>query len=253
MFLTNMQNYIVHYPFDIPELGRQRAIRVLLPRNYRQDKGRRFPVLYLQDGQNLFDPKTAAIRHWRLREFMQRQPLYRQAILVGIDNGGGERIQEYAPYKRGKNGGKGADYLRFVEHTLKPFIDTEYRTWGHREATGIIGSSLGGLLTLYAGLQFGHVFGKVGSLSPSLWFNPAVVQLAKKGNIHQGKFYVSGSKTEMKYMSKSLENVYWTFKGSGFSDEHLRVVIRDRGQHSETFWAREFKPMYEWLFPATAL
>ena len=243
----------VHHPFYIPQLNRHRAIRVLLPRNYAQDTSRRFPVIYLKDGQNLFDSGTASSRHWKLSEFMARQPLKRQAILVGIDHGGLDRAHEYAPFRRGKNGGQGDAYLQFIAHTLKPFIDQHYRTWAHREATGIVGASLGGLIALYAGLRYGHVFGKVGALSPSLWFNPQLIGLSEKSGGQKSQIYVSGSKTEMRGMEATLEKTYWSLKNSGYSDEQIRVVARDRGRHSETFWAREFKPMYEWLFPVTAL
>ncbi|MBC7776252.1 MAG: alpha/beta hydrolase [Phycisphaerae bacterium] len=242
----------VHYPFFIPQLNRQRAIRVLLPRNYWKDTSKRFPVLYLQDGQNLFDPSTAAFRHWKLKEFMARQPLKRQAILVGIDHGGIDRGHEYAPYQRGKSGGQGDAYLQFVEHTLKPFIDLEYRTWAHREATGIVGASLGGLIAFYAGMRYSHVFGKVGALSPSFWFNPQVLGLAGKSAGLKSQIFVSGSKTETRSMMPMLEKTYWALKNGGYSDAQIRVVARDRGSHSEAFWAREFKPMYEWLFPVTA-
>ncbi len=248
-----MEPEIESHSLFIPQLGKKRTIRVLLPRNYRREHDRRYPVLYLQDGQNLFDARTAAFRHWRLREFMRRQPLYRQAILVGIDHGGHDRISEYAPYHRGKLDGYGKAYLQFMAYTLKPYIDARYRTWSHREATGIAGASMGGLFTLYAGLEFGHVFGKVGALSPSLWYNPAVLRLADRGNANDTMFYISGSRTEARHMSASLERLYWTFKGGGFSDHQFRVVIRDRGSHSETFWAREFRHMYEWLFPVTAI
>jgi alpha-glucosidase len=224
---------------------------VLLPRNYHKNPERRYPVLYIQDGQNLFDATTAAFGHWRLREFMDRQPLDKQAILVGIDHGGPERMHEYAPHKRGQRGGQGLAYLQFVEHTLKPFIDREYRTWPHREATAIVGSSLGGLIALYAGLQFSHVFGKAGALSPSLWFNPGILNAGGKTDRPKSQIYVAGSKTEMRSMGPALEKVYWSLKNKGFSDEQLRVVIRDRGRHAETFWAREFRQMYAWLFPMT--
>ncbi|MFN0213605.1 MAG: alpha/beta hydrolase [Saprospiraceae bacterium] len=241
----------VHYPFFIPQLQRQRAIRVLLPRNYWKDTSQRFPVIYLQDGQNLFDPKTAAFRHWKLKEFMARQPLKRQAILVGIDHGGIDRNHEYAPFRRGKSGGQGDAYLQFVEHTLKPFVDREYRTWPHREATGIVGASLGGLIAFYAVMRYSHVFGKIGVLSPSLWFNPQVIGLAGKSIGAKSQIFVSGSKTETRSMMPMLEKTYWALKNGGYSDQQIRVVAKDRGSHSEAFWAREFKPMYEWLFPVT--
>jgi alpha-glucosidase len=242
----------IHYPFFIPQLNRQRAIRVLLPRNYWKDTSRRFPVIYLTDGQNLFDPATAAFRHWKLREFMARQPLKRQAILVGIDHGGVDRKHEYAPFTRGKSGGQGDAYLQFIVNTLKPFIDQEYRTWSHREATGMAGSSLGGLIAFYAGIRYSHVFGKIGALSPSFWYNPQVFGLAGANAGAKSQIYVGGSKTETRNMLPMLEKIYWALKAGGYADDQFRIVARDRGRHSETFWAREFKPMYEWLFPVTA-
>ncbi len=242
-----MSNLITHFPFHMPQLNRNRAIRVLLPRNYDKDKDRRYPVIYINDGQNLFSPETAAFRHWKLKEFMERQPLNKQAILVGIDNGGIDRTQEYAPHFRGQKGGQGDLYLQFVEHTLKPFIDSQYRTWPHREATGMVGSSLGGLITLYAGIRYAHVFGKIGVLSPAIWFNPRVLTLVNAKTTPKSKIYVAASKTEMESMAATLEKTYWTFSQAGYTADELRVVIRDRGRHSETFWAQEFKPMYEWL------
>ncbi len=246
-----MPKLIIHPEFYAPQLQRQRAIRILLPKNYHKHPTRRFPVLYLQDGQNLFEKHTAAFGHWRLREFMARQPINRQAILVGIDHGGIDRIHEYAPWKRGNHGGQGHEYLNFVQHTLKPFIDREYRTWPHREATGIAGSSMGGLISLYAGLQFSHIFGKIGVLSPSIWFNPKVLEMAHTAHAID-KIYVSASKTEMRTMPATLEKIYWSLKKGGLPDEQFRVVMRPRGRHSEVFWRREFKNMYEWLFPVTA-
>ncbi len=249
--LLVVQQLVTHHQFRIPQLHRRRTIRVLLPRNYYKEINRRFPVLYLQDGQNLFNTQTAAFGHWKLEEFMARQPLNRQAILVGIDHGVHQRMNEYAPYKNGKKGGEGDVYLRFIEQTLKPFIDANYRTWPHREATGIAGASMGGLIAFYAGLNFSHIFGKAGVLSPSFWFNPEVIRTPAIPFPPGNRVYICGSKTETRSMAATLQTVYWALKNSGLSDEQFRVVLRDRGRHSETFWRREFKPMFEWLFPAT--
>jgi predicted alpha/beta superfamily hydrolase len=236
------------HPFYITQLGRDRTIRVLLPRNY-YETDKAFPVLYMHDGQNLFDPTTAAFGDWNIPKSMHNQPLKKQAIIVGIDNGSIDRIHEYAPYKRGKNGGQGDAYVRFIIEILKPFIDSTYRTLPQSESTGIAGSSMGGLISLYAGLKYGHVFGKIGALSPSIWFNPQIVSLLKEAPPqYRGQFYVSASKTEMRGMEATLQNIYWAFKNTGYSDEQIRVVIKDRGKHNEIFWSREFKPMLEWLF-----
>lgn len=249
-----LSTLITHERFHSPELQNERTIRVLLPRNYDKHSDRKFPVLYVQDGQNLFDAETSAFGHWKLREVMARQPLYRQAILVGIDNTGHDRIHEYTPFKRGKSDGRGEAYLQFVAGTVKPFIDSTYRTWPHREATGIAGSSLGGLLSFYAGLRHSSVFGKVGALSPSFWLNPQVVTMAETQAIEpKSQIYVCASKTEMKSMMQTLEKTYWSLTRGGFTNEQIRVVGRERGKHNEAFWGREFKPMYEWLFPRTVL
>ena len=241
------------FSLQMPQLGRARTIRVLLPRNYDRHSDRRFPVIYLQDGQNLFDAKTAAFHPWKLPRVMARQPLYRQAILVGIDHGGVDRLHEYAPYRRGHHGGQGDAYLRFIIDTLKPHIDQRYRTWPQREATAIAGSSMGGLIAFYAALRYPQVFGKAGVLSPSLWFNPGVLDLVAKTGSPRAQVCVAGSKTEARSMDATLQKVYWAFKNAGFSDDQLRVVLRDRGGHTEAFWRREFVGMYEWLFPRTVL
>jgi alpha-glucosidase len=251
----NMTSTLVtHAQFHSPELQRDTTLRVLLPRNYNKHKEQKFPVLYLQDGQNLFDAETSAFGHWKLREVMARQPLYRQAILVGIDNAGNNRIHEYAPLKRVNSDGRGELYLTFLIETVKPFIDVTYRTWPHREATGIAGSSLGGLLSFYAGLRYSAVFGKVGALSPSFWLNPQVISMAETEAIKpKSQIYICASKTEMQSMASTLEQTYWSLIRGGFSNEQIRVVGRERGKHNEAFWGREFKPMYEWLFPKTLL
>jgi alpha-glucosidase len=186
---------------------------------------------------------------------MARQPAKRQAILVGIDNAERNRIREYSPTIRGHRLGRGDvksqghAYLEFIEQSLKPFIDETYRTKPDREFTGIVGSSMGGLIAFYAGLRFSHVFGKVGVLSPSLWHDSKWHEWAASPSQPLSQMYVCASRTEMSSMAKTMQEVYWGLKNGGFSDEQIRVVLRNRGTHSEAFWAREFKPMYEWLFP----
>jgi predicted alpha/beta superfamily hydrolase len=233
----------------MPQLDRERTVRVLLPKDY-GNTNRSYPVLYMQDGQNLFDPETAfGGRDWQIPNTLFKQPLRRQAIIVGIDNGEEHRLDEYAPYKKAKTGGGEANqYVQFITDTLKPFIDENYRTLSDRENTGIAGSSMGGLLSYYAGLTRGNIFGKVGVLSPSIWFNPTVVKLAENSPYDKSRFFVVGSKTEMKGMEATLQGVYNAFKTGGFSDDQIQVAVRDRGKHNEIFWTTEFKKMFEYLF-----
>jgi predicted alpha/beta superfamily hydrolase len=241
-----MSNLNLH-TLQMPQLGRERTIRVLVPRNYNQSD-KPFPVLYMQDGQNLFDPETAAFGDWRIPKTMEKLPFKKQVIIVGIDNGSEHRINEYAPFKLGKSGGEGDAYVRFIVETVKLFIDNEYRTMPQREHTGIAGSSMGGLIALYAGLKYGDFFGKVGVLSPSIWFNPKVLDLINDKKAHKSQFYVCASKNEMQGMAATLEKTYWAFKNAGYNDAQIRVVIQERGKHNEFFWSKEFKSMLEWLF-----
>ena len=129
--------YTLHtHRFNMPQLNRERTIRVLLPRNYFESDSR-YPVIYMQDGQNLFDSATAFNGNdWKLPATLSKLSLKKQAIIVGIDNGEVDRINEYAPFKRGKSGGEGDQYVHFIIETLKPFIDSEYRTIPQREARG---------------------------------------------------------------------------------------------------------------------
>lgn len=237
------------HSFEIPQLGnRERTIRVFLPRNY-FTTDRAFPVLYMQDGQNLFDPETSyGGRDWQIAKTMDKMPLAKQVIIVGIDNGESNRINEYAPFESKNGGGEGDAYLQFIVETLKPFIDNEYRTQPQREATGIAGSSMGGLISFYAGLRYSDIFGKIGPMSPALWFNPAVLDMLQDNIEPKSLFYVVASKTELKSMEGTLQKIYWGLKNNGWSDEQIHVIVRDRGTHSEVFWGREFRKMLEWLF-----
>ncbi len=181
----NQSPNLHYFQVKFPPNARERTVRLLLPTEYRMTE-RRYPVIYALDGQNLFEARTAfGGRHWKIPETMSKMPKKLQAIVVGIDNAGLGRIREYAPYKRGRQGGGGLEHLRFIIDELKPEVDRSYRTMPQQKTTAIIGSSMGGLLALWAGLRFGEVFGRVGALSPSLWFNPQVfhwpkTMLAKK-------------------------------------------------------------------------
>lgn len=237
---------ILHQLFST-QLHVNRTIRVYLPPSYQKGQ-RTYPVIYMQDGQNLFDESTAFGRPWFTDKMVDKLPILKQSIIIGIDNGEQSRINEYAPFKKNKGGGQGDAYLDFVVETIKPFIDSNFRTKTSAEHTWIVGASMGGLISYYAGLKFPQVFGKVGVLSPAFWFNPEVLQLNLKTDLSQSEFYIVGSKTESIYMESALQKSYWALKNLGLSDEQIKVIVRDRGKHNESFWARELKKMYlEWI------
>lgn len=167
----------VHQNFHSKILNNDRDIIVLLPPDYEKQKRKRYPVFYLHDGQNLFDGATSFIpgQEWRVDETSQQliisgkiEPL----IIVGIYNTGKDRVNEYTPAQDPKHkvGGKADLYGQFLIEELKPFIDKAYRTKSAAQHTGLGGSSLGGLVSLYLGLKHPQVFGRIAAVSPSVWF-----------------------------------------------------------------------------------
>jgi predicted alpha/beta superfamily hydrolase len=158
------------------ELGNRRDILVYLPPSYAQGS-RVYPVLYMQDGQNLFDQHTSYVGEWRVDEILEELAADGlEAIVVGIPNMTVDRLYEYTPFRDPRFGGGGAPaYLRFVVDTVKPLVDAEFRTARDRDLTGILGSSLGGLLSLFALFEHPGTFGLVGALSPSALFADAAL------------------------------------------------------------------------------
>jgi predicted alpha/beta superfamily hydrolase len=159
-------------------LTEPRDLVVYVPPDYDTDRERRYPVLYLHDGQNLFDGATAFVpgQDWHVRDTADqliRAGVIEPLVIVGVYNTGAHRIDEYTPTRDRKQGAGGAAWLygRMLTEELKPFIDREYRTLPDAMNTGLGGSSLGGLVTLYLGVQHPNVFGKLAVLSPSVWWD----------------------------------------------------------------------------------
>jgi predicted alpha/beta superfamily hydrolase len=248
---TATQNvHTLHTHFFIPQLNRYRSIYIYLPPDY-HSSDKRYPVLYLQDGQNIFDEATAFSKEWKVDKTLNQLHKRKDygAIVVGISNGGTHRNNEYAAWHRHRLGGGEAEiYLQFIVETLKPFVDTHFRTLWQAQHTALVGSSMGGLFALYGILKRGDIFGKAGVLSPSFWFNSQIYEFAEKNIRHENKVYIAGSKTESRFMYDSLKGMYDCLRKGGLSDYNLRVVVRDRGRHNERFWGLEFKKMYLWLF-----
>ncbi|MGH9743201.1 MAG: alpha/beta hydrolase [Candidatus Acidiferrum sp.] len=180
-----------HQRFRSSFLRNARDLVVYLPPNYDDNWDRRFPVLYLHDGQNLFDGSTSFIpgMDWHVGQTADQSILdgsVEPLIIVGIYNTGKSRIREYTPTRVPKLGGGRADrYAKFLIEELKPFVEREYRALPGPEKTGIGGSSLGGLVSLYLGLRFPNIFGKTAALSPSVWWNQHVMhRFAQAADVH---------------------------------------------------------------------
>ena len=242
---------ILSEEFYIPQLDRKRRIWLYLPPDYAVST-KRYPVLYMHDGQNLFDRTSSFSGEWEVDESLNR--LFAEGdpgiIVVGVDNGGATRIDEYTPWANPEyGGGQGESYVDFIVETLKPFIDENYRTKPEQASTGIMGSSLGGLISLFGAMEYQETFGKVGVFSPSLWFsNSAYVHVSEQGKQYDMKFYLLAGEQESATMANDLIALYNNLQEAGFQTDELQLFLPVDGQHSEWFWAREFPQAYLWLF-----
>ncbi|MEP6646305.1 MAG: alpha/beta hydrolase-fold protein [Saprospiraceae bacterium] len=237
--------------YYIPQLNRHRRIWIYLPPDY-QTSTKRYPVLYMQDGQNLFDTYYAFAGEWKIDESMNT--LFDNgnygAIVVGIDNGGGDRIDEYTPwYNPTYGGGHGEAYASFLVNTLKPHIDSLFRTRPEREYTGVGGSSLGANISMFAAVEYQDVFSKVGIFSPAFWFSDSIYQHITHTGIHQQlRIYFVAGTNESATMISDMQAVHDTLEAAGENDDEMEFLSRLDGAHSEWFWAREYPAAYDWLF-----
>lgn len=235
--------------FVIPQLNTTRRVWIYLPEGYSDKKNKKkYPVLYMHDGQNLFDNYTSAFGEWGVDECLDT--LIRDGkppcIVVGIDCGP-KRMNEYNPYDFEKFGeGEGAKYVDFLVKTLKPFIDKHYRTLKSKESTVVAGSSMGGLISYYAMLTHPDVFGKAGVFSPAFWTAPAINDLTDSvGAAMDGKifFYMGELEggTYVEDMKKVADNI------GKRSETIIYTVIDPDSRHNEQAWQKWFAEFYNWI------
>ncbi|HEX6210862.1 MAG TPA: alpha/beta hydrolase-fold protein [Methylomirabilota bacterium] len=234
------------------ELGNRRDLFVYLPPSY-ATSGRHYPVIYMQDGQNLFDAALSFAGAWHVDDTMEalaREGL--EAIVVGIPNMGAERADEYAPFRDERCGGGRADaYLAFVAGTVKPLVDARFRTRREPAHTGIMGSSMGGLVSLYALLTRPATFGFAGVMSPSLWFaDGAIFRVAEAAGRWDGRLYLdTGTGEGRPHVRQVREMVRLLRRQAPHPRRQLRYV-EDRGAgHNEAAWGARFERAIRWLLP----
>jgi predicted alpha/beta superfamily hydrolase len=230
----------------ITELNIKRRIWVYLPGDYAISQ-KKYPVLYMQDGQNLFDVKSSFSGEWEIDEYLDT--IDYAGIVAGIDNGGDIRINEYNPNDTEEHGiGLGRQYLQVVVKILKPYVDKHFRTLPGPGHTVIAGSSMGGLISFYAGLYHPKTFGAVGVISPSFWLAPELLSqidsMEAKGRKNQ-RYYFYGGRREGENLVELIESVSSRIK-ERFGC-HVTVDISEKGTHSESSWRRMFPRFYEWL------
>lgn len=247
-----------HPRFRSRHLPTEHTLIVYRPPGYRDDTVRRYPVLYLQDGQNVFDRATSSTgEEWSVDETAQRliesgaiEPL----IMVGIYHAGRGRIDEYTPTRDPKKnmGGKGDGYARMLVQEIKPFIDRRYRTLRSASNTGLGGSSLGGLLTLHLGLRFPTVFSRLAVLSPSVWWNDRAIvndveALTSKPPLRIWLDSGTGEGEEVARDARMLRDAL--LRKGWVEGQDLTYLEAEGGAHNEQSWATRVEGVLRFLFP----
>ena len=256
---------IQHHPeFASHILNNSRDIWIYLPTGYRTATSTRYPVLYLQDGQNVFDAATAfGGIEWNADETAQRlikQYLVEPLIIVAVANAGEDRIHEYTPTNSAldpkgnpepKSRGLLRDYGRFLVEELKPFIDQTYRTRPDKESTGLGGSSLGGLASLILSFWFPDTFTRIAALSPSIWWDDCVIHRiveeldeaprSSKIWLDTGT-HEEGWERAAHFRDKLVERG-WRLH----DDLHYKEV--SGAEHAEWAWSIRFEAVLRFLFP----
>lgn len=253
----------LHEHFKSTSRKTERSIIVYLPPGYEADKSARYPVLYMHDGQNLFDAATSFIGvEWQADETAERlikakkiEPL----IIVGIYNTA-DRKDEYTPTRDSEwgAGGRGGAYMEFVVKEVKPFIDKSYRTKPGREATGVAGSSLGGLISLHLGIEYPEVFSRIGVISPALYWDDhfALRETEKKGDAlsHARIWLDIGTKegSTLPQFNRAVDDarrLAEILKGKGFVEgKNLRYLEVAGAVHNEGAWSERFGEILTFLY-----
>ena len=253
---SNVQ--ILNPTFFMPQLNRSRRVWLYLPPDYHTTE-KKYPVIYMHDGQNLFDNLTSFSGEWQVDETLNL--LHQQgdygAIVVGIDNGGVHRIPEYAPWANEQHGGgQGLLYMNFIVETLKPYIDANFRTLPQAPYTAMIGSSLGALISTYGQVRFAQTFSKVGSFSPAYWFNLNDLNnyiQSTNVNLSGARYYFVAGQNESSTMVPNINTIRTSLQGNGLTASNTLVKIDSYGSHTESYWRGEFGAAYQWLFAQTNL
>lgn len=237
--------------FTIAELNRDRQVRLYLPPGYQLDN-KRYPVLYMHDGQNIFDAATAFAGEWGVDETLNQlaQQGWLELIVVAIDNGAEHRMTEYSGWDNPRFGpGEGQEYIAFVSDTLKPYIDQHYRTRPEAEYTGIMGSSMGGLISHYALFNQAGTFAKAGIFSPSYWYAEAVFRQTDSLVLPEdSRITMLTGQQEGRQMVDNMLKMAQLLRQQGLTPGQLAVKVVPQAGHNEAFWRSEFADAALFLF-----
>ncbi len=253
---TVVGNLKVLKNFHSPQLENQRDLLVYLPPSY-ESSSQRYPVLYMHDGQNLFDNATAYGVEWQIDETLEQLAQEGlEVIVVGLPNAKESRGAEYSPHVHSQYGGGKANlYLRFIVETVKPLMDQTFRTQPERTHTGLMGASMGGLISLYGFFTHPKTFGFAGVVSPAFWWTEGTIFgfLASAPKV-EGKIYMDIGGNENPELPERRA-AYWNdahradqiLREKGYTSSDYRFVAELEGIHHESDWARRLPEALRFL------
>lgn len=258
--LHTVTGELIFEHLKLPNHFEKRCLRILLPPDYHQSE-RRYPVLYMQDGQNLFDEYTSYAGEWQVDECLE--DLYKANrtagfIVVGIDNAMGHRLEEYGPwafeFQRRTRGGQGKTYAAALVGTIKPYIDKNFRTLPERQHTAVIGSSLGGLISLYTALRYQRSIGAVAALSPSIAITrsgPRFKGMIRRNprKLPQSIYLDMGTAEGNATTAHKAHEIAVSLARKRHPDDRIAFRMIEGANHSEAAWSARFGKILAWLFP----
>jgi predicted alpha/beta superfamily hydrolase len=237
----------------MPGLNRQRTLRIYLPPGYSKSEVR-YPVLYMHDGQNLFDAATAYAGEWGVDETLNELARTKglEIIVVGVDNGGDKRMTELNAWDNPRFGkAEGKQYMDFMVNVVKPMIDTNYRTRPERQYTGIMGSSMGGLISQYAIQQYPNIFSKAGIFSPAYWTAPDVFGFTASNPLAaDARMYLYMGGREGEEGLEGSNRMALQLQHQAHPVNNFLYRISPSAEHNEAAWRAEFAAAVSWLFSA---
>jgi predicted alpha/beta superfamily hydrolase len=258
----------VYKSFYSPQLDNHRDLLVWLPPEY-ENGNQRYPVIYMHDAQNLFDEIHSFAGEWRVDETLTQEGL--DVIIVGLPNMNEMRRIEYNPYPQPDGSmyreGRGDAYISFIADTVKPFIDSAFRTRPEKEMTGIAGASMGGLISLHGFLMYPKIFGFCGAFSPVFWIGTGLQQTIQHHANGTGRIYldVGGKEGDVitllaphlaaddergnQVYVAGVRQLHNALLDKGYKRETLMYVEAPDDPHIEPAWARRFPDALRFLLP----
>jgi predicted alpha/beta superfamily hydrolase len=232
-------------------LDRSKTIRLYLPADYASSE-QSYPVVYMHDGQNLFDHVSADGDEWQVDEILDGlgQSEQLQVIVVGIDSSAEYRHNEHSPWVNNRYGeAQGQGYMAFLVEVVKPYIDTHYRTLTDRNNTAIMGSSMGGLISHYALHAYPDTFSKAGIFSPAYWYSPQVFTFSESNKVRlDARLYIMYGDKEGDGMIADAFKMQRQLRRQGHPLNNMVFKRVEGGQHSEVLWKEQFSEAIVWLF-----